>query len=428
ARRALRAFRGLVKFQALLKEFLVRKRVATNVYSKQALLRAQLAVRSQRARRSSKDHRVQPEIRHQKSIRFDNDTSNKRRYASASGTKRSYPDHPNFMSHTESSWAKVRSLSAPRQWLNIEVPSAAKRLVFIRGLPRSIEGNVTASKLETLKEAITITQRTKDKGPATGSNLLLVLVTFHAGGEKGHYKNQCPKANNRVNGRAYLLRDKNAHQDPNVVIDTTYDIKMADGTNFDIVIGMDWLSNKHARIICDEKVMHIPIDGETLIHRGYHQLRVRGEDIPKIAFRTSQGIHVDPAKIEVVKDWASYTTPTEVRKFLGLSSYYKRFIKDFLKIAKSLTELTKKNNKYIWGGNQESDFQLLKQKLCEAPIITLLEGNDDFVIYCDASHQGLRAVLMEREKVIACTSRQLKPHEENYTTHNLKLVVFALKI
>nr|GEV17187.1 hypothetical protein [Tanacetum cinerariifolium] len=108
--------------------FLVRKRVATNVYSKQVLLRAQLAVRSQRARRSSKDHRVQPEIRHQKSIeRFDNDTSNKRRYASASGTKRSYPDHPNFMSHTESSWAKVRSLSAPRQWPNIEVPSATKR-------------------------------------------------------------------------------------------------------------------------------------------------------------------------------------------------------------------------------------------------------------------------------------------------------------
>ncbi|GKA62522.1 putative reverse transcriptase domain-containing protein [Tanacetum coccineum] len=100
------------------------------------------------------------------------------------------------------------------------------------------------------------------------------------------------------------------------------------------------------------------------------------------------------------------------------------------KIAKSLTELTQKNKKYIWGENQESAFQLLKQKLCEAPILALPEGNDDFVVYCDASHQGLGAVLMQREKVIAYASRQLKPHEENYTTHDLELgaVVFALKI
>ncbi|GJX02950.1 putative reverse transcriptase domain-containing protein [Tanacetum coccineum] len=99
-------------------------------------------------------------------------------------------------------------------------------------------------------------------------------------------------------------------------------------------------------------------------------------------------------------------------------------------IAKSLTELTQKNKKYIWGKDQESAFQLLKQKLCEAPILALPEGNDDFVVYCDASHQGLGAVLMQREKVIAYASRQLKPNEENYTTHDLELgaVVFALKI
>ncbi|GJZ18846.1 putative reverse transcriptase domain-containing protein [Tanacetum coccineum] len=103
----------------------------------------------------------------------------------------------------------------------------------------------------------------------------------------------------------------------------------------------------------------------------------------------SQGLHVDPAKIEA--------------------------------IAKSLTELTQKNKKYIWGEDQESAFQLLKQKLCEAPILALPEGNDDFVVYCDASHQGLGAVLMQREKVIAYASRQLKPNEENYTTHDLEL-------
>ncbi|GJY73594.1 putative reverse transcriptase domain-containing protein [Tanacetum coccineum] len=89
-----------------------------------------------------------------------------------------------------------------------------------------------------------------------------------------------------------------------------------------------------------------------------------------------------------------------------------------------------KNKKYIWGKDQESAFQLLKLKLCEAPILTLPEGNDNFVNYCDASHQGLGAVLRQREKVIAYASRQLKPNEENYTTYDLELgaVVFALKI
>ncbi|GJX99258.1 putative reverse transcriptase domain-containing protein [Tanacetum coccineum] len=518
--------------------------------------------------------------------------------------------------------------------------------VFIERLPRSIEWNVTAFKPQTLEEAINIAQRLMDqvchltkncrnKGPVTGSNVLPVIVTCHAYREKGHYANQRRKTtNNNAHERAYMLRDKNAHQDPNVVtgmfllnqhlarvlfdfgadksfvsislasklnippitIDTFYNIEMADGIqgatltlliqpfkidlmpiklgSFDVVIGMDWLSKHHARIICDGKVIYIPINGETLIIRvfviqlmvkksdekrledirvvrefpevfpedlpglspvrqelsnqlqelsdqgfirpstspwgapvlfvkkkdgsfrmcssvyskidlrsGYHQLRVRDEDIPKIAFRTryehyefqvmpfgltnvptvfmdlmnrvckprldkfvimfiddiliyshnkeehanhlriilellkkeklyakfskcdfwihivqflghlidSQGLHVDPAKIEAVKNWTSPTTPTEIRQFLGLAGYYQRFIKDFSKIAKSLTELTQKNKKYIWGEDQESAFQLLKQKLCEAPILALPEGNDNFVVYCDASHQGLGA-------------------------------------
>ncbi|GKE50751.1 putative reverse transcriptase domain-containing protein [Tanacetum coccineum] len=410
-----------------------------------------------------------------------------------------------------------------------------------------------------------LTKNYRNKGPATGSNLLPVTVTCHACGEKGHYANQCQKTtNNSAQGRAYMLRDKNAHQDPNVVtsifllkqhlarvlfdseadknfisislasmlnitpltIDTFYNIEMADGNlvstntviqgatltllnqpfeidlmpiklgSFNVIIGMDWLSKYHARIICDEKVVHIPIDGETLIIRvmekksdekrledipvvreflevfpkdlpglppirqvefqidlipgaelvarapyrlapsemqelsdqlqeladqGYHQLRVRDEDIPKTAFKTryrhykfqvmpfgltnapavfmdlmnhvckpyldkfvivfiddiliysrnkeehanhlriilellkkeklyakfskcdfwihivqflghlinSQGLHVDPAKIEAIKNWTSLTTPTEIRQFLGLASYYRRFIKDF---------------------------------------------------------------------------------------------------
>nr|GEV83134.1 reverse transcriptase domain-containing protein [Tanacetum cinerariifolium] len=182
------------------------------------------------------------------------------------------------------------------------VPNNEKPLeVFISGLPRSIEGNVTALKPQTLKEAINIAQ------------------------------------------------------------------------SFDVIIGMDCISKYHAKIICDEKVVRILIEDETLI--------IQAKDFMLI-----------PSKIEAVKNWASPTTPTEI--------------------------------------HQEMAFQILKQKLCEAPILALPEGNDDFVVYCDASIQGLGAVLKQREKVIAYASRQLKPHEENYTTHDLELgaVLFALKI
>ncbi|GJR79616.1 putative reverse transcriptase domain-containing protein [Tanacetum coccineum] len=401
------------------------------------------------------------------------------------------------------------------------VPDSEKMMeVFIGGLPRSIERNVTASKPQTLEEAINIAQRLM------------------------------------YQGRAYMLRDRNAHQDLNVVtgmfllnqhlarvlfdsradksfvsislasmlnippitIDTFYNIEMADGNlvstniviqgatltllnqpfkidlmpiklgSFDVVIGMDWLSKYHARIICNEKVIHIPINGETLIIRGvtpvgrapyrlapsemqklsnqlqeladrgfirpstspwgapvlfvkkkdgsfrmcidyrelnkltvknryplpriddlFDQLQVFIDDIliysrnkeehanhlriilellkkeklyakfSKCDFWIrivqflghlidSQGLHVDPAKIEAVKNWTSPTTPTEIRQFLGLA-------------------------------DQESAFQLLKQKLCEAPILALLEGNDDFVVYCDASHQGLGAHILDQKEL-----------------------------
>ncbi|GKD81732.1 putative reverse transcriptase domain-containing protein, partial [Tanacetum coccineum] len=118
----------------------------------------------------------------------------------------------------------------------------------------------------------------------------------------------------------------------------------------------------------------------------------------------SQGLHVDPAMIEIVKNLASPTTPTEVHQFLGLVGYYRRFIQGFSKITMPLTKLTQKKKKYIWEKDQETDFQLLKQKLCEAPILALPEGNNDFVIYYDASLQGLGAVLMRKEKVIAYAS------------------------
>ncbi|GJX76825.1 putative reverse transcriptase domain-containing protein [Tanacetum coccineum] len=209
------------------------------------------------------------------------------------------------------------------------------------------------------------------------------------------------------------------------------------------------------------------------LQTGYHQLCIREEDIPITAFRTrkeeheehlktilellkkeqlyakfskcnfwlesvkflghvidSKGVHVDPAKIEAIRNWAAPTTPTEVRQFLGLVGYYWRFIEGFSLISKPLTKLTQKNKKYEWGKDEEEAFQLLKQKLCCAPILTLPEGSEDFVVYCDASLKGFGAVLIQREKVIAYASRQLRTHEENYTTYDLELgaVVFALRL
>ncbi|GJX91089.1 putative reverse transcriptase domain-containing protein [Tanacetum coccineum] len=138
---------------------------------------------------------------------------------------------------------------------------------------------------------------------------------------------------------------------------------------------------------------------QELADRGYRQLRVRDADIPKTALRTRYGhyeFHVMPFGLT--------NTPAV---FMDL--------------------MNRKNKKYIWGEDQESAFQLLKQKLCEAPILTLPEGNDDFVIYYDASHQGLGVVLMQKEKVIAYASQQLKPHEENYTTNDLELGAIILQ-
>ncbi|GKC76173.1 putative reverse transcriptase domain-containing protein [Tanacetum coccineum] len=118
----------------------------------------------------------------------------------------------------------------------------------------------------------------------------------------------------------------------------------------------------------------------------------------------SNGIHVDPSKIEAVKYWKVPKTPFEIRSFLGLAGYYRRFIANFSKIAKPLTSLTQKNQKYEWSKEQEEAFQTLKDNLCNAPILSLPDGPEDFVVYYDVSNQGLGCVLMQRGKVIAYAS------------------------
>nr|GEV00637.1 putative reverse transcriptase domain-containing protein [Tanacetum cinerariifolium] len=105
----------------------------------------------------------------------------------------------------------------------------------------------------------------------------------------------------------------------------------------------------------------------------------------------------------------------------SLAGYYRRFIEGFSKLSKSMNKLTQKGVKFDWGEKQEAAFQLIKQKLCSASILALAEGSEDFVVYCDASHKGLGVVLMQRVKIIAYASRQLKIHEKNYTTHHKSL-------
>ncbi|GKB45556.1 putative reverse transcriptase domain-containing protein, partial [Tanacetum coccineum] len=379
-----------------------------------------------------------------------------------------------------------------------------------------------------------LTKNCQNKRPATRCNQLPVTVICHACEEKGHYTNQCRKNNISAQGKAYMLRDRNAHQDPNVVtgmfllnqhlarvlfdsgadksfvsislasklnvppikIDTFYDIKMADenlvSTNtviqgailtllnqpfkidlmpiklgsFDVVIGMDWLSKYHAKIICDEKVVHILIDGETLIIRGssvyskidlrsgYHQLRVRDEDIPKTAFRTRYGhyeFQVMPFGLTnapaVFMDLMNRVCKPYLDKFvivfiddILIYSHNKKEHANHLRI---ILELLKKDK--LYAKFSKCDFlihivqflgHLIDSKglhVDPAKIEAVKNWKSPTTpteIRQFLGLAGLGVVLMQREKVIAYASRQLKPNKENYTTHDLELgaVVFALKI
>ncbi|GJY17257.1 putative reverse transcriptase domain-containing protein [Tanacetum coccineum] len=137
-----------------------------------------------------------------------------------------------------------------------------------------------------------------------------------------------------------------------------------------------------------------------------------------------------PVKIKSIRDWASPKTPTKICQFLGLVGFYRRFIEGFSKIAKPMTNVTQKSMKFDWDDKEEAASQALKQKLCSAPILALPERSENFMVYCDASHKELGAVLMQIERVIAYASRQLKIHKNNYTTHDLELgvVMFPLKM
>ena len=145
---------------------------------------------------------------------------------------------------------------------------------------------------------------------------------------------------------------------------------------------------------------------------------------------SGDGIRVDPSKISAIVDWKPPKNVTEVRSFLGLAGYYRRFVNGFSIIAAPMTRLLRKDVKFEWTEECQQSFEELKKLLTEAPVLVQPELGKEFVVYSDASLNGLGYVLMQEGKVVAYASRQLKPHERNYPTHDLELaaVVFALKI
>jgi hypothetical protein len=145
---------------------------------------------------------------------------------------------------------------------------------------------------------------------------------------------------------------------------------------------------------------------------------------------SSEGISVDPTNIQEVMDWKPPTSVHQIRSFLGLAGYYRRFIPDFSKIAKPMTELLKKEVKFCWDDKCEDAIHTLRKLLTTAPVLAQQDSNQPFDVYCDASRIELGCVLMQNNWVIAYASRALRNHEQNYPTHDLELaaVIHALKI
>ncbi|GJT51248.1 putative reverse transcriptase domain-containing protein [Tanacetum coccineum] len=223
---------------------------------------------------------------------------------------------------------------------------------YIRGLPKNVKGETTSSRTTTMNEDIRIAHALTEQKL---TNTILKSFTLN-------------------------------------LVDHLFDIDLVPielGT-FDVIVGMDWLVEHDAVIVCGKKEVHVPYKSKPLVVKGD-----RGPSRLKVVscIKARKYVEKDPAKIKDIWNWSQPTTPTE------------------------------KNKKYEWGEEEEEAFQLLKQKLCSAPILSLPKGSEDFVVYCDASLKGFGAVLMQREKVIAYASRQLKKHEENYTTHDLELGV-----
>jgi hypothetical protein len=185
----------------------------------------------------------------------------------------------------------------------------------------------------------------------------------------------------------------------------------------------------------EERVGHLHVVLQRLReHHLYAKLSKCDFWLKKIKFLghtiSQAGIAIDPDKVQEVMNWKPPTTVRQIRSFLGLAGYYQRFIPDFSRIAKPITELLKKEAKFVWSQKCEDAFHALRQHLTTAPVLAQPDSSKPFDVYCDASSTGLGCVLMQDNRVIAYASRALRTHEQNYPTHDLELaaVVHALKM
>ncbi|GJY33117.1 putative reverse transcriptase domain-containing protein [Tanacetum coccineum] len=254
-------------------------------------------------------------------------------------------------------------------------------------------------------------------------------------------------------GRAYVMEAKNPQQNPNVVTGI-----------FDVIVEMDWLSYHRGVIVCYEKIVRIPLpNGDILEIQGERPEKdpkslscIKADeknpgdirivrDFPEVFPDDLSGLppvrevefHIDliPGALPVVR--APYhLAPSEMlelsnqseeehevhlKTILEFLKKEKLFIENFFKIAKPLTLLTQKNKTYVWGDKKKEAFRILKEKLCNAPVLTLTDGPNEFVVFCDASKQGFDACRCKRGKLIAYR-QAVKTHERNHTTHDLEWV------
>ncbi|GJW49204.1 putative reverse transcriptase domain-containing protein [Tanacetum coccineum] len=291
-----------------------------------------------------------------------------------------------------------------------------------------------------------------------------VVTCFGCGGQ-GHYESDCPKlknqnrgnkaANNDAQWRTYTLGGGDGNPDFNIITEELPGLPPARQVEFqiDLVPGTALVAQAPYWFVPSE-MQELSAQLQELTDKGFIRLSSSPWGALVLFVKKKDGsfhMCINYRKLNKLMVKNRYPLPriddlfdqlqgSSVYSKIDLRSGYHQLrvlpviteglSRVFSKIAKPMTKLTQKSVKYEWGEKEEASFQLLKKKLCSAPILALPEGSENFVVYCDASHKGLGAVLMQKEKIIAYASRQLKVHEKNYTTHDLELgaIVFALKM
>ncbi|WVZ71088.1 LOW QUALITY PROTEIN: hypothetical protein U9M48_019712 [Paspalum notatum var. saurae] len=196
------------------------------------------------------------------------------------------------------------------------------------------------------------------------------------------------------------------------------------------------LPDKFVVVFIDDILIYSKTEAEHKEHLREHKLYAKFSKcefwIDEVRFLghviSKGGIAVDPSKVSTITNWKVPEIPKEVRGFLGLVGYYRRFIENFSKIAKPMTSLLEKDAEFRWINAQQAAFDELKKRLTTSPVFTLPDQQKKFIVYCDASRDGLGCVLMQEGKVIAYASRQLRKHEVNYPTHDLELAAVRCEI